>query len=104
MDLLHKIIDTLEDVKVKDLKAYDFEKTSPFYDYFIIATVNERQANAAINHLKKALGDDDFRHIEGKGGTWVLIDCHSVVVHLFSEEEREYFGFDKRLIDIKRVI
>ncbi len=103
MDLLHKIINTLEDLKVKDLKAYDFEKTSPFYDYFVIATVNERQGNAAINHLKKALHDDDLKHIEGKGGTWVLIDCQSVIVHLFSEEEREYFGFDKRLLDIKRV-
>lgn len=103
MDLLQKIIQTLEDIKVKDLKAFDFEKTSPFYDYFVIATVNERQGNAAISHLKKALEDDDLRHIEGKGGTWVLIDCNSVVVHLFSQEEREYFGFDKRLIDIKRV-
>ncbi len=103
MTLLSKIIETLEDLKVKDLKAYDFEKTSPFYDYFVIATVNERQGTAAVNRLKKEVGEKELRHIEGKGGTWVLIDCNSVVVHLFSEEEREYFGFDKRLIDIKRV-
>ena len=103
MALLDKIIETLEDLKVKDLKAFDFENTSPFYDYFVIATVNERQGSAVINRLKKALHDEDLRHIEGKGGTWVLIDCNSVVVHLSSEEEREYFGFDKRLIDIKRV-
>lgn len=103
MVLLNKIIEALEDLKVKDLKAFDFENTSPFYDYFVIATVNERQGSAAINRIKKALKDEDIRHIEGKGGTWVLIDCHSVVVHLFSEDERAYFGFDKRLIEVKRV-
>lgn len=103
MALLETIIKTLEDVKVHDLKVYDFEQTSPFYDYFVIATVNERQANAVINHLKKALDDVDLKHVEGKGGTWVLIDCSSVIIHLFSKEERDYFGLDHRLIDIKRV-
>ena len=103
MTLLQTIINTLEDLKVKDMAVYDFEKSSPFYDYFIIATVNERQGNAAVNHLKKAIETDDLKHIEGKGGTWVLIDCNSVIVHLFSEEERDYFGLDKRLIEVKRV-
>ena len=74
MDNLNKIIKALEDLKVKDLKVFDFEKTSPFYDYFVIATTNERQASAAISHLKAALVADEIRHVEGKGGTWVLID------------------------------
>ena len=103
MTLLETIVKTLEDLKVKDLKVYDFEQSSPFYDYFVIATVNERQGNAAINHLKKSLKDTELKHVEGKGGTWVLIDCHSVIVHLFSKEEREYFGLDQRFIDVKRV-
>ncbi len=103
MEKLNKIIEALEDVKVKDLKVYDFNQTSPFYDYFVIATTNERQANAAINYIKKALLADDVKHIEGKGGTWVLIDCNDVIVHLFQEEDRKYYGFDQRLIGVKRI-
>lgn len=103
MEKLNKIIDALENLKVKDLAVYDFEKTSPFYDYFVIATTNQRQGSAAINHLKKALDDSEFRHIEGKGGTWVLIDCHEVIVHLFTEEDRLYYAFDNRLMDVKRI-
>lgn len=103
MEKLNKIIDALEGLKVKDLVVYDFEKTSPFYDYFVIGTVNERQGNAAISHLKKALLADEIKHIEGKGATWTLIDCHDVIVHLFQEESRQYYGFDKRLLGIKRV-
>jgi ribosome-associated protein len=103
VEKLNKIITTLEDIKVKDLAVFDFEKTSPFYDYFVIATSNERQANAAINYLKKNLLADDIRHVEGKGGTWVLIDCHDVIVHLFREEDRKFYGFDQRLMGIKRI-
>ncbi|MGE4319945.1 MAG: ribosome silencing factor [Acholeplasmataceae bacterium] len=103
MEKINQIINVLEDLKVRDLKVYDFEKSSPFYDYFVIATVNERQGNAAVNHLKQKLTLDEIKHIEGKGGTWVLIDCHDVIVHLFTEEQRQYYGFDQRLMDIKQV-
>ena len=103
MDKLNAIIKTLEDLKVKDLKVYDFEKTSPFYDYFIIATTNERQANAAISHLKSNLVAEEIRHVEGKGGTWVLIDAVDVIIHLFNAEDRAYYGFDQRLLGIKRI-
>lgn len=103
MEKLNKIIQTLEDLKVKDLAVYDFEKTSPFYDYFVIATTNERQGNAAINYVKKALLADDIKHVEGKGGSWVLIDTHDVIIHLFREEDRKFYGFDQRLLGIKRI-
>ena len=103
MEKLHRIIETLESLKVKDLAVYDFENTSPFYEYFVIATTNERQSNAAINYIKKALLADEIKHIEGKGGTWVLIDCHDVIIHLFREQDRSYYGFDQRLMDVKRV-
>lgn len=103
MDNLNKIIKALEDLKVKDLKVFDFEKTSPFYDYFVIATTNERQASAAISHLKAALDADEIRHVEGKGGTWVLIDATDVIIHLFNADDRAYYGFDQRLLGIKRI-
>jgi ribosome-associated protein len=100
---LKLIIDTLEDLKVNDLKVFDFEESSPFYKYFVIATVNERQGNAAVNHLKKSIISDDIQHIEGKGGSWVLVDCGDTIVHLFTEELRKYYGFDQRLMDVKVV-
>ncbi|MBE0700812.1 MAG: ribosome silencing factor [Acholeplasmataceae bacterium] len=103
MEKVNKIIQILQDLKVKDLVAYDFEKTSPFYDYFVIATVNERQGGAAVNHLKKALVEGEIRHVEGKGGSWVLIDMHDVIVHLFKDEDRKYYNFDQRLLGVKRI-
>lgn len=103
MEKLNKIIQILEDLKVKDLAVFDFEKTSPFYDYFVIATTNERQGNAAINYLKKGLLADEIKHVEGKGGSWVLIDAHDVIIHLFKEEDRKFYGFDQRLLSIKRI-
>ena len=99
--ILELIIDELEGLKVKDLKVFDFESASPFYDYFVIATVNDRQGQAAVTHIKKSIRND-LRHVEKSQG-WILIDAHSVIVHLFNEENREFYGLDKRLLGVKRV-
>ncbi len=96
MNKFKDVIEVLEDVKVKDLKIYDFNKTSPFYDYFIIATVNERQANAAANNLKQSFREQ-LINIEGKSSGWVLVDLGDIIVHLFSGEDREFYGLDKML-------
>ncbi|MGI6771327.1 MAG: ribosome silencing factor [Acholeplasmataceae bacterium] len=91
-----KVVEVLDDLKVKDIKVYDFNKTSPFYDYFVIATVNERQANAAANNLKQEF-KDKIKNIEGKSSGWVLVDMGDIIIHLFRSEEREFYGLDKML-------
>ena len=99
--ILEVITDELEGLKVKDLRVFDFESTSPFYDYFVIATVNDRQGQAAVTHIKKAI-KNELRHVEKSTG-WILIDAFSVIIHLFNEENREYYGLDKRLLGVKRI-
>ena len=50
IDLVKK---QLEELKIQDLKIFNFSNYSPLYDYFIIGTANQRQSNAAINYFKK---------------------------------------------------
>ncbi|CCV64280.1 Iojap-like protein [Alteracholeplasma palmae J233] len=102
MTKLEQTIKILDDLNVKELVAYDFEKTSPFYDYFVIATVNDRQSMAAFSHFKKEM-TEDVKNVEGKDSGWALIDLGDIIVHLFKEEERKFYNFDTRLLGVKKV-
>jgi ribosome-associated protein len=101
MENIKLIIEQLENVKAQDISVFNFKGTSPFYDFFIVATTNDRQANAAINYIKKVLPKEQIKHVEGKGGSWLLIDCFEIIVHLFREEDREFYNFDQRLMEYK---
>ncbi|HHX78294.1 MAG TPA: ribosome silencing factor [Acholeplasmataceae bacterium] len=103
MKKINQIIEVLEQVNAKDIKAFDNEDKSPFFQYVIIATVSDRQANAAVGHFKK-LNLAEMKNVEGTGSSgWVLVDSSDIIIHLFTKEQREYFAFDQRFLGVKQI-
>lgn len=94
-DEIYKILD---DKQVEDLVVLDFKEHSPFVDYFIIGSVrNARMANAAIVAIDE-LCDKEGITVKSKDtnseSKWFLIDCGSVVVHIFYDGEREKYDLE----------
>ena len=96
--MLDKVIDILSKAVVKKIAVYDMEEISPFYDYFVIGSVNSnRQGAAAINYLKKDMplyGSNVKSFSASNESGWFLIDLGSIVVHVFVGEERLKYDLD----------
>lgn len=104
--MLKTIINSLDKVKAEDIVIFDMKGHSPLFDYIIISTVDSsRQSDAVTSYLKEDLEKEgyDVRNIEGKNTAWVLVDCHEVLVHVFTREEREHFALEKIYSDIPTV-
>ncbi len=104
-DLLKKVYDALNNLKLQDIIIYDFRNFSPYYDYQIIASAtNERQVNAAINHVKQTLPQGLDFHIEGQGtNRWILIDLKSIIIHVMHKEDREFYQIEKIFFERDRI-
>ncbi len=73
-------------------------------EYFVLATVNNRRQARAIRDairegLRSAGAGVPFASSEDPDGRWSLYDYGGVVVHLFDDEGRRYFGLDDRWRD-----
>ncbi len=104
--MLKTIIRALDRVKSEDIVIYDMEGISPLFDNVIIATVSSlRQASSVCDYIEDELKEAgfDIRHIEGKNTTWVVVDCHDVLVHVFTKEEREHYNLEKLYMDVKTI-
>jgi ribosome-associated protein len=92
-------VDVLSDRQALDIALLDISKTSSFTDYFVIATAQSPlHFNALADHLERELAKEghDLRHKEGSAESgWLLLDFGELLVHVFTQEKREYYRLEE---------
>lgn len=87
------------DKKAFDINLRDVTEKIVLTDVFVIVSAsNERQVKAVVDAVEaKLIEEHDTKplHREGKSGeSWVLLDYGEIVVHVFHQEARQYYGLD----------
>ena len=89
----------LDSKKGQDIKVIDVAALTILADYFVICSgTSNTQINALCDAVEKAVneGGEPTLHREGyRGGTWVLLDFGSIVVHVFNNEAREFYSLER---------
>ena len=97
--LAHRIVEIVSDHKASDVVMLRTGELTSLADFFIIGTGrSDRQVAALAGALAEELRVQGVRPlgIEGRAGArWVLLDYGSVIVHLFTPDERERYGLEK---------
>ena len=97
----------LDDKKGQEIKVLETAGLTTLADYFVICTATSTtQIKALADICEKTLKDagEPPHHVEGhRGGTWVLLDFSSVVVHIFLDEARKFYDLERLWGDAKPV-
>lgn len=94
------IIDSMKDIKAKNIVKLDLRKISgAAADFFIICEGNStvQVSSIAGNIYKRMKNEMSVLPIsyEGKNNsTWVLVDYFSTVVHVFYRETRKFYNLE----------
>lgn len=82
-----------------EIVVLDVRKQTQIFDYFVIVTGQSRRQSHAIGDeidhvLQRDFGAKRFG-IEGYDESrWLLLDYGSVVIHVFDDETRHYYGLE----------
>ena len=95
---LNIIVTALDNKKAQDLKVLEIGDITIVTDYFVLATgtssTHVRSLADEVDHQMSKQGIEPH-HIEGKTTGWVLLDYGSVVVHVFTQQAREFYNLDR---------
>ena len=108
IDLARRIVELAEDKKAADIVLLELAPLTTLADYFVICSGgSERQLDAIADGVVSSLRDERVRPI-GREGTaashWVLLDFGSVIVHIFTPPERDYYGLEKHWSEAKTIL
>lgn len=102
-----EVFKALEDKKGVDIKVLDVRHLTSITDFFVIATgTSSRHVSSLAESVEEDLDKLGIHpsHKEGhRTGEWVLIDYLDVIVHVFTEENREFYKLEKMWRDAKYV-
>ena len=95
-----------DDLKAEGVCVLGVQELLYVTDYFVLATTQSaRQTKALADGLnevaKQAVGNKG--RVEGsQRSSWLLIDLGNVVVHVLTEDAREFYGLDELWADADR--
>jgi len=83
----------------EDLIALDVSEPLPLVDVFLLVTGNsERNVAAIADEIEDRLVEAGHKRVRREGraeARWVLLDFGDLVVHVFHEQERVYYGLER---------
>ncbi|MEV4775052.1 ribosome silencing factor [Microbacterium sp. LTA6] len=83
----------------EDLVALNVSEPLPLVDIFLLVTGNsERNVAAIADEIEDTLIEAGHKRVRREGRSearWVLLDFGDLIVHVFHQEERVYYGLER---------
>lgn len=95
------------DKKAFEIVALEVSKLTSYADNLLICSGgSDRQVGAISDEIQRRLRDAGRKplHVEGASRSdWVLMDYGEIVVHIFTEEKRSFYGLENLWGDAPRL-
>ena len=107
IDIAMTAVKALSNKKGIDIKLLRTTDVTVLADYFLICTASStphvKALTEEVERLLDEAGEPPLRREGFRSGTWVLLDCGSVIVHIFMQETREFYNLERLWSDAEEV-
>lgn len=99
--IVETLLDCLEEHKAEQITCLDVSSATPMTDHMIVCTASSvRHAQALMHHCSRVIKTNHTEapavKIEGESNDdWVLLDFGMVIVHLMTQERRDFYQIEK---------
>ena len=106
-EVAYQVTKALDDKKGKDIRLLRIAEVSSLADYFLICTGTSNTHVKTLcdyaEYTLEQLGEPMLGREGHRGNAWELLDYGSIVVHVFTEEAREFYSLERLWADAERV-
>lgn len=103
-DIVKLAANALNNKKARELSAIEISDLTVLAEYFVIASAtSSTHVHSLADEVEAKLEEAGVtpHHIEGRSTGWIVLDYNSVIVHVFTPDQREFYSLDKMWSDGK---
>ena len=106
-EIAYSVTKSLDEKKGMDIKLLKIDHVSSLADYFLICTgtsnTHVRTLCDYAEFVLEELGEPMLGREGHRGNAWELLDYGTIVVHVFTEEAREFYNLERLWADAETV-
>ena len=106
-EVAYAVTKALDEKKGMNIKLLKIDKISSLADYFLICTgTSNTHVKTLCDYAEftlEQLGEPMLGREGHRGNTWELLDYGSLVVHVFTQEAREFYSLERLWADAEQV-
>ncbi len=100
-------VKVLDIKKANDIKLLKIDEKTTIADYFVICAGNSStQIKTLADEVEYQLNNGGVEHVRLQGtdsDEWKVLDCHDVIIHIFSNEARNFYKLEKLWADAEEI-
>ena len=102
------ICDVMDEHKGADILLIDVGAISSVADFFVLVTATSKpHAEALMEKIEEAMEKRGQRILRRDGvgdGRWIVVDFGNIVVHIFTQDLREFYHIEKLWVNGKNAV
>ena len=106
-EVAYEVTKALDAKKGLDIKLLKIDAVSTLADYFLICTgtsnTHVRTLCDYAEYTLEQLGEPMLGREGHRGNAWELLDYGSIVVHVFTQEAREFYSLERLWADAEEI-
>ena len=106
-EIAFAVTKALDEKKGMNIKLLKIDKVSSLADYFLICTgtsnTHVRTLCDFAEYTLEELGEPMLGREGHRGNSWELLDYGTIVVHVFTEEAREFYSLERLWADAETI-
>ena len=103
----YEVTKALDDKKGMNIKLLKIDKISSLADHFLICTgtsgTHVKTLCDFVEYTMDEMGESVLGREGHRGNTWELLDYGTIVIHVFTQEAREFYDLERLWADAETV-
>ena len=106
-EIAYAVTKALDEKKGMNIKLLKIDRVSSLADYFLICTGTSNTHVKTLcdyaEYTLEQLGETMLGREGHRGNSWELLDYGTIVIHVFTEEAREFYALERLWADAENI-